>query len=406
LASLVVSLGGCFGFAIPLFPRVLLLIFNKALFIMAITILTGVPGEGKSLYGFNLIMDELIHGSRHIVTNLPIDIEKLNVAFFERFDNGCISDRVTMVEDHELKAIFTLDNRYPDEGRFFVLDEAHIAFNARQWQSTGEDVLFYLSQHRKLGDDVICITQAAGNLDKQFRSVAQHFVRCRNHITKRAGIFRGVAKFTANYFESETMRGETAQIVPYKIDWMADCYNTAQGVGIKGSNADKGAKRKGISIWWGAAAAVLFVAVISALPFLIGQFAGPALSGSSGDVSELEEVLPSLPVVSPSGSVSDSNSEDEGLPLHITGIIKGVKGLLVQLSDGRVLTHRDVSEVGSHSLIFEGDRLWLLSSSRGSISRCYPSPEVELSDSLFQIGEVSTNYPLSYSATFEALNLR
>ncbi len=44
-------------------------------------------------------------------------------------------------------------------GSLFALDEIHEQFNARRWQDTGEDALFYLSQHRRFGDDIACFTQ-------------------------------------------------------------------------------------------------------------------------------------------------------------------------------------------------------------------------------------------------------
>lgn len=338
---------------------------------MAITILTGVPGEGKSMFGSHLLIEELISGTRHIVTNLPLNLEALNAAFLERFDNGCISDRVTMVDDDELKQIFTLKDRYPAEGRLFVLDEAHIAFNARAWQTTGSDVLFYLSQHRKLGDDVIVITQAAGNLDKQFRSVAQTFVRCRNHATKRAGMFRGRERFTANYFEDEMMKGDPSQVTTYEIDWRANCYDTAKGVGIAGSNADKGAKRKGISIWWGVAAAVAGVAFIGAIPSIFGHFLSPVIVGDTEIVQPLapKKKIQILPV-------ADSFKPNA---VSVTSILVGNKGAVINLSDGRTLTHRDVSEISDHYVVWNGQKLWMLNTSR-AVTRNEVSSKSHLQD--------------------------
>lgn len=347
---------------------------------MAITILTGVPGEGKSMFGSHLLIEELISGSRHIVTNLPLDLEALNAAFLERFDNGCISDRVTMVEDDELKQIFTLKDRYPTEGRLFVLDEAHIAFNARQWQTTGSDVLFYLSQHRKLGDDVIVITQAAGNLDKQFRSVAQTFVRCRNHATKRAGLFRGRERFTANYFEDEMMKGEASLVTTYEIDWRADCYDTARGVGIAGSNADKGAKRKGISIWWGVAAAVVGVACIGAIPTVIAPFLSSMFVDESAVIDRPKQTIEVAP------AIESYNSES----LRVTSLLVCNRGAVINLSDGRTLTHRDVTEISDHYVVFNGKRLWMIN--RRIESQVDQAQLETLQQTpVFSIGKVSTN---------------
>jgi len=308
---------------------------------VAITIITGVPGEGKSLYGARLAIEELENSTRHIVTNLPLDSYALNAEFQKRHEDGCISDRITFIDDDELEVIFTLKNRYPLEGRLFILDEAHIAFNSRKWQTTGDDVLFYLSQHRKLGDDVICITQSAGNLDKQFRSVAQDFVRCRNHSTKRAGFFRGGNKFSANYFETEAMRGEPARSITYKIDWMANCYDTARGVGIQGSKADKGKKRKGIPIWIGALVAVLFVVALGFVPFLLGKFATPLLTGTKTDEPKTQKLAKIQNSQNPNSTLFKPHQTDEDLTAEhipeITGKLDKSGKRYFSVNDGTLL---------------------------------------------------------------------
>ena len=321
-----------------------------------IKIITGVPGEGKSLYATHLLVEELIDSNRHVVTNLPLNLEKLNLEFLKRYDVDCISDRITIVDDSQLTEIFTLEGLYPTEGRFFVLDEAQIPFNSRNWAKTGEGVLFYLSQHRKLGDDVICITQSAGNLDKQFRSVAQSFVRCRNHSTKRAGVFRGRKRFNANYFETELMKGEVSYSNPYVIDWRADLYDTASGTGIKGTNADKNKKLKGISIWWGVLLAVLVVAASGAIPFLLGKFAPKLIMGDAVQApvdktldERMAEVLPgelnSDPVVP--GASYYSESYDEPEPVSVTGSVRVGSRMFFILSTGFKINVKDVQLITS-----------------------------------------------------------
>jgi hypothetical protein len=66
-----------------------------------------------------------------------------------------------------------------------------------------------LSQHHTLGDDVICITQSIGNVDKQFRSVAQDFMYVRNHgkesLPLLGGLIRSVPTFSRQtYLEPYT----------------------------------------------------------------------------------------------------------------------------------------------------------------------------------------------------------
>ena len=43
------------------------------------------------------------------------------------------------------------------DGVVYFLDEVHVPFGARNWQSNGPQCLYYLSQHRHFGDDIFCI---------------------------------------------------------------------------------------------------------------------------------------------------------------------------------------------------------------------------------------------------------
>jgi len=64
-----------------------------------------------------------------------------------------------------------------------IIDEAHLWYNARDWKATGEnerDMLSFLTQSRKACVDVIFITQAASNLEKQFRVLAQYLWKFRD----------------------------------------------------------------------------------------------------------------------------------------------------------------------------------------------------------------------------------
>jgi hypothetical protein len=185
---------------------------------MSVHFISGKPGGGKTLYSVRLILDELVHGSRVIVTNVPLKLGELNKYIQERYPKAYeryfefkigdssvavadvgkhISERIILIDEDDLGKFFTYRGNgvrlksvsndewrlgarpdfsvVKDPGVFYVLDEIHIAFNSRAWALTGNEVLYYLSQHRKLGDDVVCITQSVNNVDKQFRSVAQDY---------------------------------------------------------------------------------------------------------------------------------------------------------------------------------------------------------------------------------------
>lgn len=310
---------------------------------MAIHVVLGKPGSGKSRYVTGKVIQELREGKRNIVTNLPLNLGRLNEYLQETYPKEDIRvlQRVRIMTDDEMRRFWTIRGQkdaptnYPEdlppflewykgfpfeegqqitqdllervaahkesarqqydtairdlqrkrtewisnfgtiegtEGVVYFLDEAHIAFNARDWATFGREALHYLSQHRKLGDDVWPITQAPGNLDKQFRSVAQDFTVLKNDYKARYSIFKGRGRFVWKSYNQEPsgnmepfMRG-TFELDPTGI---ASCYDTARGIGVHGSKADIGVKAGGISIWWAAVGVLVLVSSILWVPKLL-----------------------------------------------------------------------------------------------------------------------------------------
>lgn len=256
---------------------------------MPIHFITGKPGGGKSMYGVRLILDELLYGTRPIVTNLPLKIGELN-AFVQKLAGErvvSVVDRIRILSDDETSSFWTYrltgrpvevlaksewsQGKLPsysgvkDGGVMYVIDEVHNFFGARQWAETGRDVLFYLSQHRKLGDTVVCITQACGNVDKQFRSVAQDFTEIRNLSKIKMGLFKLPYVFMRQTYPTVP----TGNVAPLEtgtfrldVSGLAACYDTSIGVGIHARGADVGERRRGIPWQVGAVGAVVLVIVL------------------------------------------------------------------------------------------------------------------------------------------------
>jgi len=282
---------------------------------MSIHFISGKPGGGKTLYSVRLIVDELVRGRRVVITNVSLNLPALNEylqkvypkqysqAFTDLDGNPVhITDRVRIIDDDDLAQFFTFrgngvclasvsntewkTGKRPDfstvndSGVLYVLDEIHIAFNARAWADTGHQVLFYLSQHRKLGDDVICITQAVGNVDKQFRSVAQDYTYIKNLAKQRLGMFNLPSRFIRNtYGQPATETSQPMESGQFSLDvsGIASLYDTAKGVGIHGrAGADTGEKKKGIH--WGVLVVGLPLILILAAYF-IPKALGHVLTG-------------------------------------------------------------------------------------------------------------------------------
>lgn len=305
---------------------------------MSIHFISGKPGGGKTLYSVRMIVDELVCGDRCVITNVPLLLPQLNEflqrqyprAFQKRFTGETIrhiSDRVMLIDEDDLPKFFTfrpdgvrLDSvsnqewksgKRPDfsivkdGGVLYVLDEVHVAFNARAWADTGHEVLYYLSQHRKLGDDVICITQSINNVDKQFRSVAQDYTYIKNLAKQRVGLFRLPGIFTRNtYLQPATDTSKPVETGTFTLDvtGLASCYDTARGVGIHGrGGADTKERKTGLHWAWLIVAGILLWVTLTKLPEIIAWATDP----HTKKTPPARLAVPAAPVpVNPAGPAS------------------------------------------------------------------------------------------------------
>ncbi len=273
---------------------------------MSVSFVFGKPGGGKSLYAFHKIIGELTRGNRPVITNLPVRPDALNEWLQREGYSVDLHSRLKIIDTDELPqwwrfrgrgadgewvelphAIEYAKNETPPKGApqrdstdfrtspgpvFYVLDEIHTCFNARSWMNTGLAAIWYLSQHRKLGDDVIMISQTPGQVDKQLRSMSQDWVQLTNLCKMKMGyLFTLPQRILWRAYSNQPTAGEPILATGIlKIDspgW-ADCYNTAQGNSICGqSNADIGQRAKGIP--WYVAGILPFI-----LAFLIWELPG------------------------------------------------------------------------------------------------------------------------------------
>jgi len=270
---------------------------------VSIHFISGKPGGGKSYYALRLIVDELRHTKRNIVTNLSIIPGNLAEFLHKTYDDTFgMSTRLRILSAEEAGEFWlhpALYSEIPEKqqirirdsmvarpdfskraetgGTLFVIDEIHLYFNSRNWQSTGEDCLFYLSQHRKLGDDVAAVTQHIGNVDKQFRSVAQDYTYLRNCAKERVGLFRSLPRMVRSTYSqpSTGAPGERAMetaLVKLDTHGLASCYDTASGVGIIGrSGADTSERKRGLPFSALILMFVLMGAMIWFVPFAMGK---------------------------------------------------------------------------------------------------------------------------------------
>lgn len=285
---------------------------------MAVEFITGRPGGGKTLLAVRMIEEEMRTTKRYVVTNIQLKLEEVA----ERFGAVETEQRVRVLSANEAMAfwLFLPGRQLPQDrvrwtapdgremevpdfsmrnsgGVLYVIDEAHIPFSNRTFYKNGTaDAFFYLSQHEKLGDSVLMVTQHCENVDKQFRSVAQSFTEVRNGYRDRWPILGGLirARPGFNSFEWPNPPGSGQQQCTLRQRWRLEpektckLYDTTAGLGlISKAGARHEKPLKGLP-WWSVIVGFALVAVaVVMIPELIGKAVGAGLSsmqkGMTGD---------------------------------------------------------------------------------------------------------------------------
>ncbi len=145
---------------------------------MAIYLVTGKLGSGKSLACVGRMRDALIDG-RRIATNIDVKLEVL----FPRRPRGR-----NVVRLPDKPSVFDLEalgvgNASYDETKngIIILDELATWLNSREWADKArQPVIDWLVHSRKHGWDVMFIAQDASQIDRQVRqALVEYLVVCR-----------------------------------------------------------------------------------------------------------------------------------------------------------------------------------------------------------------------------------
>lgn len=136
-----------------------------------ITLVTGTPGAGKTLWNVNNILTNLLKTGRPIYSNI----------------NGLSIDdpNVTIVDDD----VMTKWMDYPD-GSIFIFDECQTVYRPRASGAKVPDYIAKFETHRHHGFDFYLITQYPGFIDKNIRElVGLHVHLYRPFNLKRSQVF-------------------------------------------------------------------------------------------------------------------------------------------------------------------------------------------------------------------------
>lgn len=160
-----------------------------------ITLYSGTPGSGKSLHLANKIWERLRLG-RAVVANFDVNLDVIAEGFFHYWKRRIIPSiqpkpkkplgRFDYVDFSELTVSWLREyarryHRVGKEGQtLLVIDECAVIFNSRAWddKQRKEWVLFF-QQHRKLGYNVILVSQSDRLIDRQIRAFIEYDERHR-----------------------------------------------------------------------------------------------------------------------------------------------------------------------------------------------------------------------------------
>jgi len=367
-----------------------------------ITVVTGRPGGGKSLFAMRELLREVRLTRRMIVTNLSVDVGRVNEYLQEteparEYD---ATGRILVLTEDETREFYLQRNKWrtaevagaamqerqvltvgkdkipdlrgvQDDGVLYIIDEAHLFYNARLWATAGRGVGHYVSQHRKLGDDVLLVTQHLEKLDKQLRLDVGRYCVCQNR-KQTARRIRLPGEFRVAHFDFQPGHGnaEPDRMETYKLDaaGVASCYRTGAGVGVAGTVADTQDKGRALpATYWlvlfGAIAlgvCVLFLGLGKGASVVSSKVMDHALGGpgrlstnvvaSPGVVHRRERER----VVEPLGRQRDQGETNE---VYVVGVAR-IGKMRVMLSDGRTVTEDDprLERVGADWVEYDGRR--------------------------------------------------
>ena len=190
-----------------------------------ITIITGKPGAGKTLFMTYKALEMFLNGY-DVYANWKLDFSKYTEK--KKLDKSKLGKVFFWSEIPELLSI---------KGGQIFIDEAQGYFDSREWQDMPPSAKQKFSAHRhdvkkdKDGNiiplDIWAGVQHTSNIDKRIRDLGQHFAEVRN-------LFHFV--FMISYFELQDLKDDNLKrrAVKRKIflfnKLKANCYNTHEAV--------------------------------------------------------------------------------------------------------------------------------------------------------------------------------
>ncbi len=142
---------------------------------------SGTPGSGKSLHMARDILVKLRRG-QDVIANFPINMDIVRKGIFANHKTG----RFTYIDNSELTVKFLIEyafkhHKIGKEGQTLLcIDECQVIYNAREFSGKERmDWIKFYTQHRKLGYNVILVSQNDRMIDRQIRCLIEYEIKHR-----------------------------------------------------------------------------------------------------------------------------------------------------------------------------------------------------------------------------------
>lgn len=134
---------------------------------MAVVVITGTPGTGKTLYAIQRYIIPALQRGESVWTNID-GLITARIALLYNMDYFDVDSRLHVLEQ---PSRFWLG--LPKNANI-VIDEAQNLWSNREWQKAeNKEVMAYLMEHRHLGHRVVMITPHVDSLDPGIRRVTE-----------------------------------------------------------------------------------------------------------------------------------------------------------------------------------------------------------------------------------------
>ena len=349
---------------------------------MALYLVDGPPGSGKTFSCVRWMVDILRGSDRRIVTNVAVRPGRL--AAWAAFGTGgaykwpCVEavrrfrKRIVTMGVEEVRRLWELDLA----GAAVFLDELHLAFLSRNWASLPDEVIAFISEHRKGGIDFYCISQSISNVDTSFRRIAEGCWFVRNSLTEPIwpGSWLSGFKWPVQFFDCRFVLNEQGKFNMRKVChgrnvWpvgpnkhLFRCYesfsSSSSFKALQGTKAGHSDSYDGLS-WWRrllrdfvenpvqVALLVLVVAAVIGVPWVVLGRGGDKEERAVGapvaaTVEEAEGLGNPVADALPAGVGAEEGHEAPGPRWDLEGLRSFVSG--VCLVDSESVWFRDGSE--------------------------------------------------------------